>query len=1525
MTFVLVLALVSNVSSELVAHYEFEGNTNDSSGNNHDGIAYGGPTYTPGKFGQALNFDGVDDYVEIADFDCTNASHEFTLAFWFKVESFPPTATNNAYAYLFSHGTTNRNNSLCVWVNSTGAASSYTPNEVTTHSRLADPANPGNTTGSTGHLYSYVTARQLADGQWHMYALTVSSVNGATIYIDGEVVSTDLLYKGAPMNPVTDINLGRRVMDATRYFGGPGSDNGLLDDVGLWDEALGYNDVLQIYTNGIPDGGFPRPKAWNPMPDGSRLELPDVNLTWSPGWEVSGVDPYWHEVYLGTDFNDVCNASSTDHPDVNYFSVKVNTIDPGLLLLDQTYYWRVDEVYEVNTYKGDIWSFTTGIEPPGQAKDPIPLHGATDVDTTTVLSWIGGTNATSRDIYFGTSSPGTFQGSQTETTYDPGPLSSGTTYYWRIDEKNAGGVTTGAVWCFTTFFESGQAKSPNPVSGVVATNLQPILIWSPGEWAVSHDVYFGTDANAVRDANNSSEAYKGRQTASSYNTNLAEPNGLDPGASYYWRIDEVNESNGGSPWKGAVWSFTVLPRCTQTVGPTRALGLYKHGNALALCDGFSDPPAISRVQGWWQCHASPFTEQEITRELEEFKASGMGGITIKDTWAMPRDKYTAHIEDIPFMSDHWLDMFAHIVAECTRLGLICRSRFGSGWNSGGPWVPPAMSSQVIALAQSGSIAGPTTYSGPIPTSGGRPTYEALQTGEAFVLGLHPADGQVVDVTSMVTEMLELTWSVPPGNWVLLSSYSKASGVRVMNASPTGGGLHHDHLSEAGTDLQLNVMGEGMLNRLGGFEDTAFDGFDTDSWEMGNPTWTPGFHEAFVARRGYDPVPYLPVMAGFHLSHLDDRFLFDYRTTVSDLIVETHYQRVSNWCRERSIALESEAAGGPSHTVPKDLLKAVGAVDIPMGELWIHGRSYVKIPSSAAHAYGKRLVCLEWLTQPMGFFAPSPQGMKRRSDEAFLLGGNYLCPSCVNYSPPEAGLPGWLHRQVPRTGPTNTWWPLARPFFDYMGRCCFMLQSGNNVAQVAVYRNFQTSSDKLWRANSDDNLSSLPKEYAFDYVNDDLIRKHMSTTNGQIVLASGATYQILYVYPLPDGTMPLATLKRIRDLAYGGATVVWAGPPPTSCPGLTNYPQCDYELTDIVDELWSSGHLVTIPSHSYEALVPILENSPNPPTWKTVGEPPLRFVHRRTADADIFFIVNRDGESVETPVTFRVSGHVPELWIPETGEIKPADYHLTNEGVCVEINLVAHGSVFVVFTKAGAPPENRSARGEQPTILAIDGPWEVEFPEGSGAPSSATFDTLKSWTAMDEPGIKYFDGIATYKKSFTCAEAGIARGHVATLDLGDVKEVCEISLNGELVGSCWHPPYRFDVTEQLVLGENELQIRVANLWHNRLVADADLPADSRVTRMYPESRYDLFKGRPLVESGLLGPVKILFHQGVLRGDFDADGDVDFADLTAFGFAWTGRPGDDNWNSACDISMANDHIIDSLDLCVFAANWLCDTNQ
>jgi hypothetical protein len=272
----------------------------------------------------------------------------------------------------------------------------------------------------------------------------------------------------------------------------------------------------------------------------------------------------------------------------------------------------------------------------------------------------------------------------------------------------------------------------------------------------------------------------------------------------------------------------------------------------------------------------------------------------------------------------------------------------------------------------------------------------------------------------------------------------------------------------------------------------------------------------------------------------------------------------------------------------------------------------------------------------------------------------------------------------------------------------------------------------------------------------------------------------------------------------------------------------------------------------------LEKSPDAPAWKTVGDAPLRFVHRRTEHADVFFVVNRATWAVDIPVTFRIKDRTAELWDPDTGTIEPAAYEETADGVHLQMQLPPLASTFVVFRpNAIQRTQSRKKTESAPAPVVVEGPWKVQFPDGSGAPSSVTLSELKSWNESSNSGVRHFSGIATYRTSFSCSSSADDGNHTAMLDLGRVAEVCEVRLNGQYIGTGWHPPYRLDITDALRSGENQLEIRVANLWHNRIVGDAALPKQKRITRMVPESHYQRVREAKLVESGLIGPIWIDF--------------------------------------------------------------------
>lgn len=285
-------------------------------------------------------------------------------------------------------------------------------------------------------------------------------------------------------------------------------------------------------------------EAINPSPaDGASGVSTSTTVSWTAG---SGATS--HAVYFGTD----------SLPDASEFiGVQAGTTyNPGTLSASTTYYWRIDEVNASGTTTGSVWSFTTaeaGAEPvPTAASAPTPSNLASSVSTSTSLSWTPGSGATTRGVYFGTDATleaAEYQGNQTGTAYDPGTLSGNTTYWWRIDEANAQGTTTGPLWSFTTVAAvtpgsaPDPATNPAPTSGATGVAVSQTLSWSAGSGATSHAVYFGTDSSPDE------TEYKGNQSGTTYN-----PGTLTKSTTYWWRIDEVNSTGTTT---GTVWSFTT--------------------------------------------------------------------------------------------------------------------------------------------------------------------------------------------------------------------------------------------------------------------------------------------------------------------------------------------------------------------------------------------------------------------------------------------------------------------------------------------------------------------------------------------------------------------------------------------------------------------------------------------------------------------------------------------------------------------------------------------------------------------------------------------------------------------------------------------------------------------------------------------------------------------------------------------------------------------------------------------------------
>jgi hypothetical protein len=348
-------------------------------------------------------------------------------------------------------------------------------------------------------------------------------------------------------------------------------------------------------------------------------------------------------------------------------------------------------------------------------------------------------------------------------------------------------------------------------------------------------------------------------------------------------------------------------------------------------------------------------------------------------------------------------------------------------------------------------------------------------------------------------------------------------------------------------------------------------------------------------------------------------------------------------------------------------------------------------------------------------------------------------------------------------------------------------------------------------------------------------------------------------------MTLPVLRKLRELVAGGATVL--GPRPVKSPSLAGYPQGDAEVQSIANELWGDTDGISRTKHSFgkgqvvwgQPLAEVLAGLrvPKDVECSRALDATVPWIHRRTGDADIYFVVNRSDRPQEIDIRFRVSGREVELWHPDTGAIEPASYTTADGGrTMVPLKLSARESVFVVFRRSAATTTRTLASANVTTLANVDGPWTISFPLNLGAPAKIELAKLEAWTANADQGVKYFSGAATYTKTIQAPRGWFRTAAQILLDLGMVNDLAEVSINGKAVGALWKAPYAVDVTQALRPGSNQLEIKVTNQWTNRLIGDRSAPADKKILTAPPSAPGAPGATPPLVTSGLLGPVTIV---------------------------------------------------------------------
>ena len=950
---------------------------------------------------------------------------------------------------------------------------------------------------------------------------------------------------------------------------------------------------------------------------------------------------------------------------------------------------------------------------------------------------------------------------------------------------------------------------------------------------------------------------------------------------------------------------------------------------------FLNPPTSAKPYVWWHWMGSNFSKAGITKDLEAMKAEGIGGATIFNLASAVQESHAPTLNnpwpEQTYRSPAYWEALRFAASEADRLGLEIGLHNTVGYSTtGGPWINEERSMQRLVWSDT-IISGGTELNlklnAPklVADEGWGKTGRKISFYKDIVVLAVPAEkkematAEVLNLTSQFDAAKGLKWNAPSGKWTIYRIGHASTG-RPPHPVPDdvlGKVLEADKMSAEQSAFHWNTVLDPFKEHLGEYLGKSFKHMLIDSYEAGNQNWTPKFREEFIQRKGYDPIPWL---ASFSLTvgtgkdskdrrivgneDQTARFDWDYRDVIDQLFFENGWNIGKNMLKDARLDLQFEPYGGPFNTP-----QGVALADVPMAEFWTAGIGgiYSAVPSSA-RASGKTVVGAEAFTgrPEVSQFTEDPAFLKSTADKVFAQGINRMILHHWVHQPfddryqPGMGM-GWWGTHF---GRNQTWFEPGKAFFTYLARCQAMLQFGQQPADYLCVDKLQGFADLISSA--------------------DFIRQNITVENGKLRIPSGRIYDFIV---FSDSIMLPETANKIKKLLAAGATVV--SPKPVKSPSLKNYPECDSALIKTANEVWGTG---TSNTYKRGLLFTKLEDAVQKSgitadfqVEKATTPNDIKIAHRTSSEADIYFVSNQSEKAQAISVSFRISGKQPELWLAEDGSISNAPVWSDKDGrTTVSLNLKGIQSVFVVFRKAatkadhlvsvtakdmnsnwniltnknGLPVFRTSeavsvglayASGKQKTVdtkptapVELSGLWKVAFAPKTDQQFELDFPELIDFSQHNNKSVNYFAGTATYRKKIAMNDASLKERTI--LDLGEMNDIAEVRVNGKSAGVLWYPPYRADLTDLLVAGENDLEILVTTNWANRLIGDEQEPADfewgkdrgekmGRAMLAYPEwfvknqprpslgrktfsIWYYYRKDSSLKPAGLVGPVRLV---------------------------------------------------------------------
>lgn len=722
-----------------------------------------------------------------------------------------------------------------------------------------------------------------------------------------------------------------------------------------------------------------------------------------------------------------------------------------------------------------------------------------------------------------------------------------------------------------------------------------------------------------------------------------------------------------------------------------------------------------------------------------------------------------------------------------------------------------------------------------------------QTSTAWV---NPSD--IINLTGKMDASGRLDWRAPNGKWTVLRIGHVNTGLKNGPAPPEATGWEATKLDKSG--IRANF--EGYIGRLigenGVLKDGLLQGVLLDSWECRTQTWTTGLDKIFDEKWRYSLHSMFPALFGYVVDDPEStaRFLRDWRVTLNDLLVENFFGEMKSLAKEHNLKVSFETASGD--VFPGDILEYYKYADIPMCEFWQpRGDSYVgsidfkpvKPTVSAARGYGKKRVAAEALTSFELTWNEHPRFLKDIADDHLAKGVTHMVFHTYTHNPRTDFLPPSTSFGSKIGTPflrLQTWWGHMHEFTSYLARCNYLLEAGKPVSDVLMYLGDEQN-------HKPSQLLPFPEGFAYDYTNRDILLNRMSMKDGMLVTPEGIQYRVLWLYDcqrmLPE------TLEKIAEFVKEGLVV--AGDIPSGLATLSGGDETVQRFNNAVKGLWGDGtkQSVTLGKGTVYRTTDIdsvlVTEQILPDIIRSSSD--LRWLHRQTEDAELYFLSTFPDKGYQGIVSFRAKGDV-EIWDPLSGEVVSAKATGKDNYTEVELDIPAGNSCFVVIheNKSVAPPKSYKQTGKQDLSNCT---WKIYFPSGWGIEEwPVVTNQLMAWRELplSDEG-KSFSGTVAYETDMKMGKLDKNSRYV--LNLGDVAFIAKVYLNGKEVGTRWNSPYLLDVTDYVKRGVNKLRVEVTSTWFNRLVYDAGREEKDRKTWTISGPTSD----QPMKDYGLLGPV------------------------------------------------------------------------